>query len=46
MNITYQNSYRISPYWRWWAYYNSPLSHQFMPKRENHDTFKHCSKKS
>lgn len=46
MNNTYHNAYIASPYWRGWDYRNSPLSHQFMPKRENHDTFKLNSKKS
>jgi len=40
------NSYRASPYWRWWIYDNSRFIHQLLPTRENHDTFKNYSKTS
>lgn len=46
MNYVNQSSYKASPYWRWWKFYNSQLPNQHMPMRENHDTFKKFSKPS
>ncbi len=44
-NITYKFC-TATPYWRWWAYSDLRISHQFLPKRENNDTFKPISKLS
>lgn len=42
----YQNSYKTSPYWRWWTPYTLQQSHQLQLMRENHAIFKFYSKTS
>lgn len=44
MNKQIQNSYIASPYWRWRDISCLHVSHPFLPKRENHDTFKIITK--
>ncbi len=46
MNDVNYSSYIASPYWRWWTYSDLRISHQFMPARENNDTYKPISKLS
>lgn len=41
-----QNSYKTSPYWRWWASYTLHPPHQLQLMREKHEIFKFYSKTS